>query len=287
MSRCVSKIALMLALLLPWGAAVLAIGEEEVGWSDTAELGLVATSGNSESFTLGFKNLLRREWEKSRLDLTVGAIYADKTETERFAVEGPFGGRDVREKDTSKTDPERYYFNGLYNRLISEKFYWYAGLDWERNRPAGVEKRLSGSGGVGNIWYDTEDMKWSTDYGVTYTDEEDTTGSSTSYAGLRVRSSYENQLNKSTRYNNELVINENLDETSDFRADFLNAVQVTMTERLALKASLLILYDHEPSYETIPVYDQTVPPPRQQVGDMDVQLDSTDVIFTTSLVVNF
>ncbi len=275
----------VLVLLLPWGASAMAEDEKELGWSDTADFSMVATSGNSESFTLGAKNLLKRTWEKAKLELTVGLIRAETNDIDRFAVQGAGGGIKVIEEDDKDTDPERYFFNGRYTRLISEKFFWYGGLDWERNRPSAVESRTSASGGVGNVWYDMDKIKFRTDYGLTFTDEEDTNGESTSFAGLRLGWNYKHKLNDITTYTNTLVIDENLDETSDFRADMINDVQVAMNGRLALKVSLRVLYDNEPAFEEVDLFDS--PDLSNKVDTVNAQKDSTDTVFTASLVVNF
>ncbi len=275
----------VLVLLLPWGASTMAADEKELGWSDTADFSMVATSGNSESFTLGAKNLLKRTWEKAKLELTVGLIRAETNDIDRFAVQGGGGGFKVIEEDNEDTDPERYFFNSRYDRLISEKFFWYTGLDWERNRPSAVESRTTVSGGVGNVWYDTDKIKFRTDYGLTFTDEEDTNGESTSFAGLRLGWNYKHKLNDTTTYTNTLIIDESLDETSDFRADMINEVQVAMNGRLALKASLRVLYDNEPAFEEVDLFDS--PDRTNQVGTVDAQKESTDTVFTASLVVNF
>ena len=39
--------------------------EKKTGWSNSTELGLVLTEGNSSTQTLGFKNRLYRNWEKA------------------------------------------------------------------------------------------------------------------------------------------------------------------------------------------------------------------------------
>ena len=76
------------------------------------------------------------------------------------------------------------------------------------------------------------------------------------------------------------ILDGNLDETDDYRADMVNALAVTMSQRLALKLSLQWLYDNEPSFDIIPFSD---------FGGVDqpFQLDELDQIFTASLVVNF
>ena len=60
-----------------------------------------------------------------------------------------------------------------YDRNISERFFWNAGVSWERNKNAGILNRYIGFAGVGNRWWSREDLKFSTTYGLSYTDRED------------------------------------------------------------------------------------------------------------------
>ena len=246
---------------------------------------MVGTRGNSESFTLGAKNLLKREWEKGRLELTLGLIRAETNDIDRFAIRNKGDdGHHVIEVDDRDTDPERYYFNGLYARLISEKLYWYTGLDWERNRPSAVESRIIVSAGVGNLWFKTDKIEWRTDYGATYTDEEDTNGETSSFGGVRLRSTYEHDFNDSTTFKNTLTLDENLDDRSDFRADLLNELQVSMNKRLALKLGLRLEFDNRPAFEDVDLLDA---PGGNKLKDASAEKDGTDTTFTGSLVVKF
>jgi hypothetical protein len=77
-----------------------------------------------------------------------------------------------------------------------------------------------------------------------------------------------------------LVLDDNLDETSDWRADMANGLAVAMSDNLALKVGLQLLYDNEPAIELIP---NTPAPP----AEVPFELDEMDTILTTSLVVDF
>jgi hypothetical protein len=68
----------------------------------------------------------------------------------------------------------------------------------------------------------------------------------------------------------------------------VNSVAVTMSDRLALKISLQWLYDNEPSFEAVPLFDMDPSiPGAVLLGQVPRQLDNLDTIFTTSLVINF
>jgi putative salt-induced outer membrane protein len=264
-----------LALLLAFLCSTASFGaEEKTGWSDTAEFSYVMTSGNSESSTLGFKNTALRKWTNALFTLNAGGIRVETTTITRD--EDTSGMLDITE--TTEPTAEAYYLNGRYDRNITERLFWYAGAGWDRNTFAGIENRYVVEGGLGNVWFDQEDHKFRTLYGLTFTDQEDVDPDPTvddSFVGAKFSWSYLNQFGSNTTYENVFALDLNLDETDDWRGNMINSIAVAMSERLALKVSHQILYDNMPSLVSV----GTTP--------LLVELDDTDTIFTASLVVNF
>jgi putative salt-induced outer membrane protein YdiY len=258
-------------------------------WSDAAEFGYVATAGNAQSTTLGFKNTLGRKWERSSFEVKTGGVRVSATTTTRTAVgPGPASFGVVEEKDTALS-AENYFLNGRYDRTISGSVFWFAGGGWTRNRFAGVENRYEATGGIGNVWMDTDRAKFRTDYALSYTREDDVIrapGVRDTFAGFRFSWKYEHRLGGTTTYGNDLVVDENLDDTSDLRGNMVNSVAVSMSRRLALKISLQSLYDHQPAFKEIPLLDAP-PPGGVRIGTVLDRLDTLDTIFTASLVVTF
>ena len=282
------RIGMVCAAAVAFGGAALAADEPKLGWSDKAELSYVMTSGNSESSTLGLKNELKRTWADALFTLRAGAVRAEATTFSRTAVGTTSDFFVVEDKDKELT-AENYLLAGRYDRKITDTFFWYAGLGWDRNRFAGIQNRYIAEGGVGNIWVDTDTVKFKTSYALTYTDQEDVVeapDSDDGFLGLRLGWDYLHKFGAATTYTNLLTVDDNLDETSDWRADMTNSVAVAMNERLALKASLQWLYDNVPSLTNVSLFD--VPGPGGvQTGSVLVELDEFDTVFTTSLVINF
>ena len=105
-----------------------------------------------------------------------------------------------------------------------------------------------------------------------------------SFVGVRLGWDYLHNFGASTTYANILILDDNLEDTSDWRGDMVNSLTVTMTKRLALKASLKWLYDAQPSFEAVPLQDVLGVP----TGELAlVELENLDTIFTTSLVGNW
>ena len=275
-----------------FGTPILAQDDPELGWSDKAEFSLVATSGNSEATTFGFKNTLHRRWEKALFEFKLGGLRVETTVRTGEAEDTPNGPVILT---ATATTAEAYYADLNYNRTITENLFWYAGLMWERNEFAGFTNRYIVEGGVGNLWIDKEAQRWFTKYAVTYTDQEnvveDPTFDST-FAGLRARSDYLQKFgkNKNTTYENNTIIDLNLETTSAWRVDMVNSISVTMTEMLALKASLAWLYNNDPPLELFGLVDSAGAPiigPGGEQVVVPLALDELDTIFTVALVVDF
>lgn len=265
-----------------------AAGEEEEAsaWSDTAEFSYVMTSGNSDTETLGFKNTATRTWERATFVLNLGGIRAESTVDHWSAVGTELDYTFHNEPVTSKT-AENYYLNARYERKISDRFFWYGGAGWERNTFAGIQNRYVVEAGAGHVWYDREDMKFKTNYAITYTDQEDVVeveGVDNSFVGARFSWAYLNKFGKNTTYENGFVADLNAEDTSRYRWNMINSLAVAMTDNLALKVSLQWLYEADPAFHVVDLVPELGADP---IGTVERQYDKLDTVFTTSLVVNF
>lgn len=265
--------------------------EPDLGWKDTAELSLVATSGNSESSTFGFKNTLVRQWESSLLKVVAAGLSADSATFNRFAVGPDPMNFTTFEQSTTTTTAENYQLETIFQKEIHERLSWQAGAGWERNRFAGINSRYTLLGGLGNVWHDDDKMKFRTDYLLTYTDQEDivpTPGLEDKFLGARVALDYKRNLTESTSYENIWSIDVNLDESEDWRSKMVNAVSVSISKSLALRVSVTWFYDNLPALETVTLFDMDP----DLMGAMEIdtvpfELEESDFLVTTSLVVDF
>ena len=264
---------------------------EDLGWSNSTDLSLVVTDGNSSTSTLGFNNYLQRLWSNARYSLRVEAVRSD-TADDPFAIVSPdtADGFYVEYPDKA-LDVERYYIENRYDRNITERFFWNAGVSWERNKNAGILNRYIGFAGVGNRWWSREDLKFSTTYGLSYTDREDEVQDpfkDDTFVGFRFGWEYLNQWGKVTTYRNTWNYTNSLSDTSDYYSDMMNSITVAINARLALRVSLQWLYNSIPGLEEVPLFVlHPVTGLKVEVGEVEVRKDQLDTIFSTSLVVNF
>jgi len=259
--------------------------EKKIGWGDSAELAYVATSGNSNVNTLGFKNTLKRTWDNALLEIIAAGIRSESTTT-THVVSSAGPPVDISEDSSSALTAENYMLSGKYSRDITKTFYWFGFGGWQRDRFAGIENRTTVAGGVGNIWKDTDRVQFRTDYSLTYTVEEDVVEPADfdgTFLGARFTSTYQQKFGNVTVYGNDFILDDDLSNTANWRGNMINWVSVTMSTHLALKVSLQWLYDNEPAQAAAADPAALLPPGTVALYD----LDKLDSIFTCSLVVTY
>lgn len=258
-------------------------GEPEGGWTGGVELGLVATSGNTETTTFRFKASGERKWEEGKLKLEAGALRVEETDRTLTAL-GTLDDFVVIEDETTEVTAESYHLRGRYDRHLTERMFAHGGAGWERDELAGIDNRFTLSGGLGNVWAEREGFESSTHYGVTYTREEPTLGAADEFLGLRLGWDLLWKLTETTTFTHDLVVDQNLDDTDDLRAEELAALAVAMTERLALKVSAQLKYDNQPAFAEVSLEQ----PLGTRTGEVvPVELDDLDTILSAALVVSF
>jgi len=262
--------------------------EKKLGWSDTAELSYIVTGGNAELQTLGFKNTLTRTWSNALLVVNAGGVRGESTDFVRAVDEN---GKQFEDSRTSLT-AESYLLNGRYDQDITLRFFWHAGAGWERDRFAGVENRTTILGGLGNNWFDTDELKWRTTYAATYTDQQDVAQDPNvdpTFVGARLSSEFAKKFGAASQFRDTVNLDANLQDSSDFRIDWVNSLTVSLTTHLALKVGLTIRFDNEPSFtEVDEIQAGSAFPPGTPTGDKaNFQLGKTDSVFATSLVINY
>ena len=99
--------------------------EQQLGWTNVADLSIVVTTGNSSTSTFAVDDKLGRKWTSSELGFRFGLLRTQTTD-ERFAVGTP-DDFDVIEDLTRELDNERYHVSGQYQRNVSFNFFWLAG----------------------------------------------------------------------------------------------------------------------------------------------------------------
>jgi putative salt-induced outer membrane protein YdiY len=286
MTRRAAAVALTVATSLT-ATSSGALGAQEPApgfeWENATELSYVATGGNASSSTLGLKSTLTGTGEPNLFKVELGGIRAESKITTRTATGTP---TDFTVTKTTRTDvtAESYFARGRYDRQLDGAF-GFAGAGWERNTFAGVANRFSIVAGMGRTWFDAPSGRLKTDLGGTYTvqkDVEPEPGADDSFAGLRLTIEAQRSITESATLASGLIVDESLMTTRDLRGDWVNSLAVAISEGLALKTSLQMLFDNEPAFRRVPLVDGTGTPTGETVLSEGNKIDR---VFTFTMVI--
>ncbi len=263
-------------VVLAASTALPLLAEDEVvekEWSNSTELALVSTSGNSETSNFAITNKFATALGKGTLKINFDAL---RNETSTRTVQN-VGGILIVDEST-QVSAESYKLDGQYNRPINERLSWYARIGWYRNEFAGIDNSYSTGGGIGYVFFKNDAHTLNSEIGLGYVKQKFVDGAKSDFSELRGFLDYERELSKTSKLFSELEILANLDETSDFRANGLIGASANLSNRIALAVSYTLKYDGEPV--TVILSDPGFP-------DVEFQFDDLDTIFKAALVINF
>lgn len=327
-----ARVTCLMALLAP-GAGLCAAEQApedaaaKSNWSNTTDFGLALTSGNSDTEGLNLHSLTKWHSKRSGFRLKLDALRTNTADDPYRLVDPGFtwepGGEPPPGVTTTlvvpdpEPDTQKYFFDARFERSIAAKpllspgtLSWHIGASWDRNLDAGILSRLAVYSGVGHVWWDREDLKFQTAYGLSWTDrreENPDPNKDDEFPGFRYNWIYENRWGKIVVFHNEWTFNVNLTEISDYSSEVTSSIRVPMTKRLSLKVSLHWLYNSIPALEEIDLvaraivvdpdgipgngdeYFETVDSGGFPIdlGTAVKQREKLDTVFTTSLGISF
>jgi putative salt-induced outer membrane protein len=195
----------------------------EAQWKGKGEVGVVLARGNSETETANVK-----------LDLA--------TELDRW--KHGFGIAALRASNDGLLTAERYGAFWQSDFEISERSFWFGGLRYEQDEFSGFDYQASASTGLGYEFVDTDTTKLSGQIGAGYRRSRNSlTGATDGDAIATGQLAYEQQLTPSTKLVDKLVVEAG--STNTFVSNEL-ALQVSMTQRLALSLGVGVRYNSDP-----------------------------------------
>ena len=254
----------------------------KMGPANSSELGLVVTTGNARSTSVAFRNVYLYRWPTSELGWETGWLRATSRNGDPFAVQTSSGGFDVVDPDT-KIDSQRLFSKLRYQRQLSARHDWFANFDALRDEPSNINSQFVLAAGLGTTWRKTDRLMFRTGYGLSYTAEDLVIEGSQEFAGYRLSYSLKGKPTTTTGVESELTLDGSFDDGDDIRTDWLNGLAVAMNSRVALKASVRMLFRNEPALERLELRT----PAGVAVGTVDVLKKKVDTNLTTSLVITF
>jgi len=259
-------------------------------WNNVTTLSYVATTGNAEGQTVGFGNEFLYKWSQSLFSLKAGAVRVNTTVVTRGAIGTSLQDYLLTETRTPTTTAETYFLNGRYDHRLKDKdrWYWYGGAGWERNRPAGLDNKYTSMAGFGRIWADSDRTRLRTDAGFGYTHEQPLVPPAnfqSNYGTFNFTSQLKQKIGASSLYTADLTLTDSLSDSQDYLGVLRQGLTVSINKTLALKVGYDVAYKNHPNLIQVEVFTSDLPP--LSLGKISVPAKKTDSVFTTSLVITF
>lgn len=200
--------------------------EPEPLWTSRVGLSYLATSGNTETETVGLDfEAVRRP---TPWGMNASALF------------------NSAEEDGEKT-AERYYADLRGTRALAKRWDAFVGLSAERDEFAGFDLRtLVEVGAVYKAMLGPRHLL-DVDFAVNYTDEDRLPPDvDESWVGGLAGASYQFAISENASLTQALRYFANFDDTSDWRADSVTAVTAALNKKLALRFSYEVRYRNEP-----------------------------------------
>ncbi len=224
--RAVSFAAAILCLFPSRGRAAEAPPEEPPPqWKTTAALGITLTRGNSET-VLGTANVTsEKKWALNEIGLGASATYG---------------------KNHGLKNAENFAGFGQYNRLVSERTFFYGNAEALHDSIADVEYRVSLSPGAGYYFLKSDRHKLRAQIGPGYVFES-IGGTSLSYATLRAAERYELKINERARFWQSLDFSPRVEDFADYVMNLELGVATDITKSLGLRLFAQDTYRSRPA----------------------------------------
>ena len=276
-----------------FAAAVLAAparAAEVPGWYSTADLSFVLSEGNTRTNTLGVSGDLTRNWLRTSWTTTASFVRTSVGEPTRRAV-GTSAADAALENGPRVTKAEKLFADTNFLRRVTERFYWNVGGTFDRDRFAGLDSRVLAKAGVGYMWENRQDARFSTGVAATYTSQQDVVDdpeTENTFAGVQFNADGERRFGDTDQhvYASTLVVDQNVQDTDDLRFNWDNSLAVAMTRRLALKVGVVLSFDNLPQLVEFPLFVRTPQGLAETSLRIPGRAEKLDTTATVSLVIN-
>jgi putative salt-induced outer membrane protein len=189
--------------------------EKEPAWVGSLGLSWVATSGNSDTSSVGLNFDLERKPEPWGL---------------------LFVARGNKAQDSGTTTAENYLFSARAVRKLSERWEAFGGLAWAKDPFTGYDSQTVASLGATYIAIDGERNKLAFDGGLAYTWEDQVNPDATvDYLGGLFGLTWELKLGEKSKLVERLVFLPNFDNSTDWRLTSFTAIEADVNSWMALR----------------------------------------------------
>jgi len=222
----------ILVVMLCLGAAPLFAEEaaeaekKEPAWVGSLGLSWVATSGNSDTSSIGLDFNLEKKADPWGLVFVARGNKAD---------------------DSGMTTAENYLIGARAVRKVSAKWEAFGGLQWSKDPFTGFDSQTVASLGATYIAIEGERNKLAFDGGLAYTWEDQVNpDAQIDYLGGLFGLTWEWQLGANSKLVERLVYYPNFDDSNDWRVTSFTAIEADINSWMALRFGYDIRHRNQP-----------------------------------------
>lgn len=214
-------------------ANVVKVNPEKPRWKGVVTAGATLVRGNTESATATIGAEAARRTDNDRITLGAGYFFAKQ--------------RDNTTRDDS-TIADNWFAKGQYDRFLTERFYAYGNIRYEKDRIANLDMRLSPGIGFGYQWVERADLNFSTEGGASWILEKYTEPSETrTYMAGRLAYHLDKAFNTFVKGFHNLEYIPSFERVDTFLLNTDVGLRAALTARLALEAKAQMAYNSQPS----------------------------------------
>ncbi len=235
------------ALSLTAQAQTGAEATEAPHWKVRAELSYTSSSGNTDSETLAGKLGIKREETRNR-------YY--------------FDGSVFRTENDNDETANKWMVEGRYERIIHERLFGFGDAYYIKDKFSGYKYRYGFGPGIGYDFVNTDNQSLKGLFSLVYSHDSYSTGSekSDNYCAGKVGIKYEWHIMKNLTFKEDAYYHVSFDDSDVYFLNSETAIEVKISDAVSLGLSYIIAYQNAP------------PSP---------EIDDTDRIFLTSLIIDF
>jgi len=202
-------------------------------WTGNLSAGLTSTHGNTKAESISGSANLSKRTENDRTQVSV-----DYAKSKR---EDP----DTGEKDTTE---DWWRSKAKYDYFFSKKLYGYVDGRYEKDAIAELDRRMIVGGGAGYQWIESEDLNFSTEFGMASLYEKfDNQTDSNSEVSIQAGYNFDKTLMKNVKFMHDLTYYPSTEKVSNYFLTSTAELRAYFTSTMFTTFKLIFDYDATPA----------------------------------------
>ena len=202
-------------------------------WTGNLSAGLTSTHGNTKAESISGSANLGKRTENDRTQVSV-----DYAKSKR---EDP----DTGEKDTTE---DWWRSKAKYDYFFSKQLYGYVDGRYEKDAIAELDRRMIVGGGAGYQWIESEDLNFSTEFGMASLYEKfDNQTDSNSEVSIQAGYNFDKTLMKNVKFMHNLTYYPSTEKFSDYYLTSTGEIRAYFTSTMFTTFKVIFDYDATPA----------------------------------------